>query len=382
MLRLFILATLGATAQSSLPLDVEAKLCNRDEWLSENLRPQTQIHTPGETIVLNCTVNLPVSYAECDVAFHWLKAGNRLSNNTPGYEISNWNQRYSGYNGTLYVSSVLYTNLTEAHFGIYECHIQSEGSNITITFAVMKPEPLSVRHGVAAIFVLILLCFIITAIYMRCRLDLKLWYRDKYGDFEINDGKQYDAYLSYVNADFDRKFVNLTLRPFLEKQYGFRLHMDMADLLPGLEPSDDLIMNVSRCRRLVIILTGAYLEHEWCTDAFQEGLQRLCELVPRPIFITFDESQHVLSHPVSLVLQQQKQRTIIIRWTMKDSFANSCFWKHLLLALPKKVDVRPSSLTGYDPQTMSTSDQDPMLTLNPDYLDCHHDVTELKPGAL
>ena len=35
------------------------------------------------------------------------------------------------------------------------------------------------------------------------------------------------------------------------------------------EPSDDLLMNVSRCRRLVIVLTGAYLEHEWCTDSFQ-----------------------------------------------------------------------------------------------------------------
>uniref|UniRef100_A0A8C4R853 Single immunoglobulin and toll-interleukin 1 receptor (TIR) domain n=1 Tax=Eptatretus burgeri TaxID=7764 RepID=A0A8C4R853_EPTBU len=382
MLRLFILATLGATSQSSIALDDEAKVCQQKDWLNANLRPQTQTHMPDKTIMLNCTVELPLPYAECEIAFHWLKAGNRLINSTPGYEISNWSQRYSGENATLYTSSLLYTNLTDAtHFGIYECHIQSEATNVTIKFAVIKPGLPSVKHGVAAIFVLILLCLIVTAVYMRCSLDLKLWYRDKYGDFEINDGKQYDAYMSYANADFDRKFVNLTLRPFLENRYGFRLHMDMVDLLPGLEPSDDLLMNVSRCRRLVIVLTGAYLEHEWCTDSFQEGLQKLCELVPRPIFIMFDNSQHAFSHPASLVLQQQKHRVIVIRWTMKDSFANSCFWKRLLLALPKKVDVRPSSLTGHDPQTMSTGDQDPMLTLNPDYLDCHHDVIEPSQGA-
>lgn len=35
------------------------------------------------------------------------------------------------------------------------------------------------------------------------------------------------------------------------------------------EPSADLIMNVSRCRRLIVVLSVAYLEQEWCNSSFR-----------------------------------------------------------------------------------------------------------------
>lgn len=37
--------------------------------------------------------------------------------------------------------------------------------------------------------------------------------------------------------------------------------------------------------------------------------------------------------------------------------------------MPRKVTYHNSSFTG-DPQTLLQDDKDPMLTLNPDYLDC------------
>lgn len=35
------------------------------------------------------------------------------------------------------------------------------------------------------------------------------------------------------------------------------------------EPSADLIMNVSRCRRLIVVLSVAYLEQDWCNSSFR-----------------------------------------------------------------------------------------------------------------
>lgn len=47
------------------------------------------------------------------------------------------------------------------------------------------------------------------------------------------DGKLYDAYVSYVNNDHDRKFVNFILKPHLENKNGYKLHLNENDILPG-----------------------------------------------------------------------------------------------------------------------------------------------------
>lgn len=51
---------------------------------------------------------------------------------------------------------------------------------------------------------------------------------------------------------------------------------------------------------------------------------------------------------------------------------SSVFWKELALAMPRKV-VFHSESAG-DPQTVLQDDKDPMLTLDPDYLDCRSDT--------
>lgn len=48
-----------------------------------------------------------------------------------------------------------------------------------------------------------------------------------------SDGKLYDAYISYVNNDHDRKFVNFILKPHLESKNAYKLHLNDNDILPG-----------------------------------------------------------------------------------------------------------------------------------------------------
>lgn len=107
------------------------------------------------------------------------------------------------------------------------------------------------------------------------------------------DGKLYDAYVSHANAPDDRKFIHFIVKPQLENRHGYKLFLDQQNILPnsgrhqaGLgtgwhrhlgaltpflptEPSADLIMNVSRCRRLIVVLSVAYLEQEWCNSSFR-----------------------------------------------------------------------------------------------------------------
>lgn len=51
---------------------------------------------------------------------------------------------------------------------------------------------------------------------------------------------------------------------------------------------------------------------------------------------------------------------------------SSDFWKELALAMPRRVTFY--SQAAGDPQTVLQEDEDPMLTLDPDYLDCRSDT--------
>lgn len=117
------------------------------------------------------------------------------------------------------------------------------------------------------------------------------------------DGKLYDAYVSYSDCPEDRKFVNFILKPQLERRRGYKLFLDDRDLLPHAgsapppptgpapsqapppshagppltrvpspgfaEPSADLLVNLSRCRRLIVVLSDAFLGRAWCSHSFR-----------------------------------------------------------------------------------------------------------------
>ncbi|KAF1477180.1 Single Ig IL-1-related receptor, partial [Pygoscelis antarcticus] len=137
------------------------------------------------------------------------------------------------------------------------------------------------------------------------------------------------------------------------------------------EPSADLIMNVSRCRRLIVVLSVAYLEQEWCNSSFREGLWRLLELSKKPIFIVFESQYREITHPAISLLKQHRSTVTLLVWRAGSMTPSSDFWKELCLALPRKVSFQG---TMGDPQTQLQEDKDPMLILHSSYLDSSGDL--------
>lgn len=109
--------------------------------------------------------------------------------------------------------------------------------------------------------------------------------------------------MSYSDRPEDRKFVNFILKPQLERRRGYKLFLEDRDLLPRAgttlvlppgpysvprvpplslappliyrstplptEPSADLLVNLSRCRRLIVVLSDAFLRRPWCSQSFR-----------------------------------------------------------------------------------------------------------------
>ncbi|KFP80808.1 Single Ig IL-1-related receptor, partial [Acanthisitta chloris] len=329
--------------------------------------------TLGSQVELNCTVRW-VGAEHCQPVPAWSKDGQWLgrgsSQNTAWFAQNTSEQL---------LASVLQLNLThDDDFGVFACWF----SNTTATFTLRQAEAAGHVPAVLAAFLVLTFLVFLAVLYVRCRLNVLLWYRNRYGELEINDGKLYDAYVSHAAAPDDRKFVHFIMKPQLENRHGYKLFLDEQNILPnsgpwGLEtplptePSADLIMNVSRCRRLIVVLSVAYLEQDWCNSSFREGLWRLLELSRKPIFIVFESQYREITHPAITLLKQHLRSVTLLLWRAGSMTPSSDFWKELCLALPRKVFFQGA--VG-DPQTQLQEDKDPMLILHSSYLDSGGDL--------
>ncbi|XP_006131712.2 single Ig IL-1-related receptor [Pelodiscus sinensis] len=336
-------------------------LCSMSPEVLFPSRNQTLEPALGSQVTLNCTMRLPFEQ-DCHPVLRWMKDGDGLGNESSQYtcKLLNW---YSDNATETFVSSVLGVNLTsDEDYGVFACVVR----NTTATFTLHRSEAAGHVSAVVAALLVLGLLLLMVVIYAKCRLNMLLWYRNHYGELEINDGKLYDAYLSYANSPDDRKFVNFIMKPQLENRHGYKLFLDDKAILPNSEPSADLIMNVSRCRRLIVVLSYAYLEQDWCNNSFREGLWRLLELSQRPIFIAFESQYREIEHPAIHLLKQHKNAVTLLLWRTGSMTPSSDFWKELCLALPRKVSYQR---TMGDPQTQLQEDKDPMLILHSSYLE-------------
>ncbi|NP_001167309.1 single Ig IL-1-related receptor precursor [Salmo salar] len=327
--------------------------------------------TLGSFVALNCTAVLSWNETDqrCDATswkLLWSKDGTPLNLSLYPQNTSTWTPSQS----QMIVSSVLEVQVREqADFGLYSCEVR----NTSADFSLQNTAHPSHTASVIAAISLFLILTIAAVVYSRCRLNIKLWYRNSYGDYEINDGKLHDAYFSYVNNEYDRKLVNFILKPHLVNKSGHKLHLSDNNILPGGEPSAEFLMNVSHCRRLIVVMSHAYLEQDWCCNNFRQGLLHLLELSQRPIIIITLEGQVKLMRPdVVQQLREHHHKLTLLTWSGSHSMPpSSVFWKELALAMPHRVVFH--SDTAGDPQTLFQDDKDPMLTLDPDYLDCRPD---------
>ncbi|XP_068800644.1 single Ig IL-1-related receptor [Struthio camelus] len=315
----------------------------------------------GSRVALNCTARWAAG-GQCEPAPAWAKDGRWLGSESSQETV------WSGHNASeRLLGSLLQVNLSrEADFGVYACWL----GNATATFTLRRAEAAGHVGAVLAALAVLGLLALLAALYVKCRLSALLWYRNRYGELEVNDGKLYDAYVSHANAPDDKKFVHFIVKPQLENRHGYKLFLDDKTILPNSEPSADLIMNVSRCRRLIVVLSVAYLEQDWCNSSFREGLWRLLELSKRPIFIVFESQYRDIAHPAISLLKQHRNAVTLLVWRASSMTPSSDFWKELCLALPRKVTFRA---TVGDPQTQLQEDKDPMLILHSSYLETRGD---------
>ncbi|XP_050400944.1 protein toll [Patella vulgata] len=188
--------------------------------------------------------------------------------------------------------------------------------------------------------------------------------------YEDDDGKEYDAFISYKSSKNDENFVVHKLYPKLEKELGFKLCLHFRDFLPGEAIANSIIQAIENSRRTIMILTPNYVNSEWCRLEYQKAQHEMLKLKHKIVPIILEDLSGINSMDKNL--KSILDTVTYIEYPSEDDNKKyDKFWKMLGLSMPKKkgeiaMGRTPSEvpLTSVPSLTLSDSLSDDVFNEN------------------
>ncbi|OCT95264.1 interleukin-18 receptor 1 [Xenopus laevis] len=325
----------------------------------------------GTNITLQCEAFLGYNDRPFDVSIFWLQLNSSkteskqkeqydfleyCSNKT--YKKCYTPQKKVYADGSFSVITVLHI-ISANEYDVknhYKCKMDTTTGGESRVFSLrIKEKPQDISRGdftksiVAA--VLSSLCILLLALLcVKFRIDIVLIWRTLQGKDETNgDGKQYDAYLSFMSNpaaedEEEMEFATKTLPTALENIFGYKLCIFERDVIPGGVKVDDIHSFLDKSRRLIILFSRNYIADNALYE-LEAGLHKamvereikviLIECTPLHELNVVPESLHLLKTSNTVKWKGNKSRPL-----------NSRFWKKIQYLMPAKPINHQMLLNG------------------------------------
>ncbi|XP_046361619.2 cell death abnormality protein 1-like [Haliotis rufescens] len=173
---------------------------------------------------------------------------------------------------------------------------------------------------------------------------------------EDDDGKEFDAFISYKSSPEDETFVYRTLYPELEKQRGFKLCLHQRDFVPGETIANNILWAIEKSRRTILVLSPKYMESDFTRFEYQvahnEMLKQKHKVIPL-LLEDISQQKHLTDRTLTSILKS----ITYIEWPRNgEENKLKTFWRRLELSLPKRksrsiedggTDTKTSRPTSY-----------------------------------
>ncbi|XP_061197405.1 uncharacterized protein LOC133205578 [Saccostrea echinata] len=196
----------------------------------------------------------------------------------------------------------------------------------------------------------VIVLIIVLVIIIYCMQKRKWLFAMKivhfFKEYEDDDGKEYDAFISYKSSKEDEDFVLHQLYPKLEEEMGFKLCLHFRDFTPGDIIANNIIQAIENSRRTIMVLSPNYVESEWCRMEYQKAQHEMLKRKHRIIPIMFRDITKC--EKFDKALGDILRTVTYIQWP-EDGDSNKIerFWNQLRLSLPKKRGPASSSSSSY-----------------------------------
>ncbi|ETN66715.1 Toll-like receptor [Anopheles darlingi] len=183
---------------------------------------------------------------------------------------------------------------------------------------------------------------LLSLLYYNYHLELKVWLF-RHGLFrvvedELDQDKQYDAFLSYSHKD--ESFVTEHLLPVLERHpLNFKICWHMRDWVPGEMITSQILSSVEKSRRTIIVLSSNFLVSLWGQLEFRTAhLQSMNERRNRVIIIIYDDIGSI--DDLEPELRAYLKTNTYVRW------GDPWFWDKVRYAMPHPPRAHSKGASG------------------------------------
>ncbi|XP_072049279.1 single Ig IL-1-related receptor-like [Amphiura filiformis] len=268
----------------------------------------------------------------------------RMANTSINYDVTNTQNSSESSNDegvcgsrakSTIVSRLDFTVSNEDAYGIYILQVIVESNSKHIIELTSGPEckPAIAVNNLRSILgsigaFLCLLCMIIIVV-KAVSLNIKVWYKDAFGVLEIDDGKRYDAYISYNNgSQEDRIFATQTLREHLMNKLGYSVCVPDINIIPGTDIIEEISHALDASRRFILIISPHYLDSMMASNELDIAMDRFSDSPSCVIPILFQR-----------VTDEQGAESKMLGHAMKSCihWGSMRFFKELQLRMPPRT---------------------------------------------
>ncbi|NXG05190.1 I18RA protein, partial [Sakesphorus luctuosus] len=228
----------------------------------------------------------------------------------------------------------------------FTCFAENSVGNVTAVIQLKRKERVLFLYVLCSAISTLFACVLCTAFIYQHWIEIVLMYRSYLVHNEsTKDGKEFDAFVSYAKIDSsesdstlisEEKFALELLPDMLENKYGYRLCILERDILPGGAYTDEVVTAIKQSRRVIIILSPAYVSGQ---SIFELQAAVNCALEDKRIKLILIKFQ-AFQEPETLPPAVKKALRIlpIITWnSLISTTPDKKFWKYMRYHMPVKA---------------------------------------------
>ncbi|NXN62345.1 I18RA protein, partial [Rynchops niger] len=246
----------------------------------------------------------------------------------------------------------------------FTCFAKNLVGNATAVIQLKRKQRVFLLYVLCSAISTLFALLLCTAFIYQHWIEIVLMYRSYLVHNETaGDGKEFDAFVSYAKLDSsetdstlvsEEKFALEFLPDMLENKYGYKLCILERDVLPGGVYTDEVVTAIKQSRRVIIILSPAYVSGQ---SIFELQAAVNCALEDKKIKLVLIKFQ-AFQEPETLppVVKKALRILPVITWKSSISAApNKKFWKYMHYYMPVKTTkmLGNCSLKGFFQRLLS-----------------------------
>ncbi|XP_039246508.1 LOW QUALITY PROTEIN: interleukin-18 receptor accessory protein [Pipra filicauda] len=229
----------------------------------------------------------------------------------------------------------------------FTCFAENSVGNATAVIQLKRKQRVLFLYVLCSAVSTLFAFVLCTAFIYQHWIEIVLMFRSYLAHNKSSgDGKEFDAFVSYAKLDSserdstfisEEKFALELLPDMLENKYGYKLCILERDILPGGAYTDEVVTAIKQSRRVIIILSPAYVSGP---SIFELQAAVNCALEDKRIKLVLIKFQ-AFQEPETLPPAVKKALRILPVVTWKSFISapsDKKFWKYMRYHMPVKTN--------------------------------------------